>query len=127
MYKRQGVYAVKWKKPVAIIALIVASPYIMKAIRCLFGVLGAFVVWLAFNASPSPPVPEIKHGEFPFHLVYEIKGEQKEIVDTLICDYDGVAVTANGKIRRWKMSMASGSDTKEVFLATVYDLSLIHI
>lgn len=58
--------------------------------------------------SPNPPRPEIKYGEFPFKLVYEINGEQKTIEDTLICEYDGLNITEAGKYLKWKRRLFSG-------------------
>ena len=43
-----------------------------------------------------PTKPKIKHGEFPFELVYEYKGEQVTITDTIICDYDGYSFSLDG-------------------------------
>lgn len=57
----------------------------------------------------SPKKPTIKHGEFPFCLIYEINGETIEVKDTLICDYDGlIADAAQGIYRKWKSSLKSG-------------------
>lgn len=89
----------------------------------LITVLIAFVAMLAYttiwpwatmffgiSSFPNPTKPEITHGEFPFHLVYEINGETKVIEDTLICEYDGIGMNeGNGKYRKWKESLASGN------------------
>lgn len=45
------------------------------------------VLWNMFFVYPDKPIQ--KNGEFPFELIYEYKGEQKIIKDTLICEYDG--------------------------------------
>ena len=36
-----------------------------------------------------PSKPKVKTGEFPFELVYEYKGEQVTITDTIVCEYAG--------------------------------------
>ena len=49
-----------------------------------------------------PSKPKIKHGEFPFELVYEYKGEQKTITDTIICKYEGDSFALDGgNSRNW--------------------------
>jgi len=52
---------------------------------------------------PNPPSPKIKHGEFNFELKYSILGEEKSIVDTLVCDFEGFEVIAVGgpKVRKY--------------------------
>lgn len=69
-----------------------------------------------FEVGESPP--EIKYGEFPFKLVYEVDGERKEIEDTLICEFDGFDWNeANGRYRKWKRRLASGNN--EILLFNV--------
>ena len=46
-----------------------------------------FVGVVVFNMLQIPSKPNIEHGEFEFELVYEYKGEQDTIKDTIICDY----------------------------------------
>ena len=59
-----------------------------------------------FNAvevfSNPPPEPAVQYAEFPFNLVYELDGENIEVVDVYVCEYDGVAFTSNGWMRKWK-------------------------
>ena len=43
-----------------------------------------------------PSKPKEKHGEFPFLLVYEYKGEEFAIKDTIICNYDGYSFSLEG-------------------------------
>ena len=50
-----------------------------------------------------PSKPKEKHGEFPFELVYEYKGEKITIKDTITCDYEGTSfVLDGGNKRNWK-------------------------
>lgn len=43
-----------------------------------------------------PQKPIVKHGEFPFELVYEYKGKQYILKDTIICDYEGYSWSLDG-------------------------------
>jgi len=57
---------------------------------------------------PNPPLPEIRYGEFPFRLEYEINGERVVVEDTIICKFDGIETTVNGKYIKWKLYFKSG-------------------
>lgn len=49
-----------------------------------------------------PAKPKVKHGEFPFELVYEYKGNKITIRDTIICDYDGYSYALeSGNTNDW--------------------------
>ena len=64
----------------------------------------------------NPPKPEITHGEFPFHLTYEIDGQFFEVEDTLICNFDGFGVNeARGKYRQWESHLESGNTRITLF------------
>jgi hypothetical protein len=99
-------------------------PIIMIAILSYFS-YPWIAIYIGIHLEPNPPSPDIKYGEFPFRLEYEINGERKVIEDTLICEYDGIGSDeAQGKYRTWKRRLASGneritlqkiSDTKEIF------------
>ena len=75
----------------------------------------ATLPWVAIGMHsfflPSPPMPEINYGEFPFKLVYEVNGEQKVIEDTLICEYDGIVVGSGEKFLKWKSWLDSGKNS----------------
>ena len=63
--------------------------------------------WLA----PNPPKPEIKYGEFPFVLIYELDGEVKVIQDVVVCEFDGFKSHGEaGKYRKWKSHLKSGKE-----------------
>ena len=54
------------------------------------------------------PKPAVKYAEFPFTLIYEVKGEQKTISDVIVCEYDGTKVLGEaGKYRQWKSYIKS--------------------
>ena len=58
----------------------------------------------------EPKKPEIVREEFSFMLIYKINGEWIVIVDTFICDFDGIGVDeGRGKYRKWKSKLASGN------------------
>ena len=64
-----------------------------------------------YFSNPNPPIPEIKYGEFPFRLEYEINGQRVVVEDTIICKFDGVGVSwgiGDGKYLKWKAYLASG-------------------
>jgi len=65
-----------------------------------------FIYWTVL--SPNPPMPEIRYGEFPFRLEYELNGESFIVEDTLICEFDGVWNSGMGKYLQWKMRLLSG-------------------
>lgn len=77
---------------------------------------------------PGPGVPEIKYGEFPFRLEYELNGQRHIVEDIVICEFDGYGMnTAEGKYRKWKTRLASGqeritllklSETEEIYFPT---------
>lgn len=80
-------------------------------------IVAYFTVWpwaqlaLGISLLPNPSKPEIRYGEFPFRLVYELDGETKAIEDTLICEYDGIGMNEGiGKFRKWKVHFASGNE-----------------
>ena len=86
-----------------------------------------YLPWLPFQiAYDSPPKPKIKYGEFPFEITYEIDGEVKTVQDVLICEYDGVKLTANGKYRKWKQYLKSNKN-EEYFFVTEKDGIKIYI
>ncbi|HBE78666.1 MAG TPA: hypothetical protein DDW65_12960 [Firmicutes bacterium] len=73
-----------------------------------------FLPWvllgLGIILSPNPPSPIIKHGEFPFHLVYEAKGKRYTIDDKIICDFAGMSMDeGNGKYIKWEEHLANGN------------------
>lgn len=68
-------------------------------------------IYIGNLLGPNPPRPEIKYGEFPFRLEYEINGQQKAIEDILICEFNGFGVDeGRGKYRKWTEKLASGEE-----------------
>ena len=100
---------------------------IRKVLLIILGVIvatfvGVFIlpwVFLAFGTTfllPNPPMPEIRYGEFPFRLEYEINGEIVIVEDIVICKFDGVGAGTNGKYLKWKQYLASDKDENSVML-----------
>ena len=81
--------------------------------KILAGVLVVLVLGVAFLQFASggilgemlfdrPAKPKVKHGEFPFQLVYEFEGQQYTVNETIVCDYKGVSFALDGgNTRDW--------------------------
>ena len=67
-------------------------------------------LWLKIELYKIPITAEIEQGEFPFTLTYEISGQEKQIEDTIICDYVDFhqGGMANSYIE-WNMKLDSGN------------------
>ena len=84
------------KKIIKIIIIILAILFIGFIIINLLPFLCFIGVVLYSMFIDVPAKPEVKHGEFPFELVYEYKGEQITIKDTIVCDYEGISWSLEG-------------------------------
>jgi hypothetical protein len=70
-----------------------------------------FVGIVVFNMLIVPEKPNVEHGEFTFELVYEYKGEQLTISDTIVCDYDGYSFSLEGgNTRDWTCEFKNNDD-----------------
>ena len=75
----------------------------------------AVVLWSMFVDVPSKP--KVKHGEFPFKLVYEYKGEQLTIEDTIVCDYEGISWSLDGgNSRDWNCDFGKDEEYGEYYI-----------
>ena len=64
-----------------------------------------------------PSKPKVKHGEFPFELVYEYKGEQITIKDTIVCDYDGYSWSLDGgNSRDWTCDLKNDNEYGQYYI-----------
>lgn len=94
------------RKVLLIIGLIALSATILVGFSYLFVLSGAIFM---FNS--TPPAPEIKYGEFPISITYELNGETKIIEDTIICEFDGFEnMGSAGKYRKWKSRLKSKNE-----------------
>ena len=72
-----------------------------------------------------PAKPKLKHGEFPFELVYEYKGEQYTLKDTIVCDYEGKSWSLDGgSSRAWTCEFSNDDEYGHYYIdkANVPDL-----
>jgi hypothetical protein len=90
------------KSLIAVIVGITVTPLIIIA-------LVVVVAKIALIFNPLPPT--IKHGEFPFHLKYEMNGKTYDVNDTVVCDFDRIAVVSESivKKRMWEEHLKSGT------------------
>ena len=64
-----------------------------------------------------PAQPKVKHGEFPFELVYEYKGNQYTINDTIVCDYDGYSWSLEGgNSRDWTCELSKDDEYGQYYI-----------
>ena len=64
-----------------------------------------------------PAKPKVKHGEFPFELVYEYKGEQITIKDTIVCDYEGNSWSLDGgNSRDWNCEFSKDDEYGQYYI-----------
>ena len=67
-----------------------------------------------------PSKPNVKHGEFPFELVYEYKGEQYTIKDTIVCDYKGYSWSLEGgNSRDWECELSKDNEYGQYIIETI--------
>lgn len=94
------------KKTIIIVSIIFSSLFVLLIFGFLFILSGAFAILY-----PDPPEPQIKYGEFPFKLTYELNGEILVIEDVVICEYDGIeSLGTAGKQRKWTRKLKSGNE-----------------
>lgn len=87
-------------------------------------ILLALIFVFSFSGCKNVSEPEIKEGEFPFEIVYEINGETIKINDIYVCEFDGFDWNEGvGKHRKWKGYIKS-SGAKELILLEDGDLKL---
>ena len=82
------------KKMSVILMILIVGLIVVFALPFLWFV--GMVLYNMFIDIPSKP--KVEHGEFSFRLVYEYKGEQVTITDTIVCDYDGYSFSLEGII-----------------------------
>ena len=64
-----------------------------------------------------PSKPKVKHGEFSFELIYEYKGEQVTITDTIVCDYDGYSFSLEGgNSRDWTCEFKNNENYGQYYI-----------
>ncbi len=72
-----------------------------------------------------PSKPKVKHGEFPFELVYEYKGERQTIKETITCDYEGYSWTLDGgNSRDWNCEFEKDSEYGQYIIDNINERDL---
>ena len=101
------------KKIIKIIIILIVGFIVICALPFIYFVL--VVLYSRFIDIPSKP--EVKHGEFPFELVYEYKGEQITIKDTIVCDYDGYSWSLEGgNSRDWICNLQNDDEYGQYYV-----------
>ena len=94
------------KKIITILSIIGIVGIIIISLFYLFILSGAFAIFM-----PKPPAHQIKHGEFPFTITYEVNNEVKVYEDAVICEYEGIESWGTaGKYRKWSRKLKSGNE-----------------
>ena len=95
------------KRVILILTIIVIGIILICALPFLYFI--GVILYSKFIDVPAKP--KVKHGEFPFELVYEYKGEQKRIKDTIICDYEGNSWSLDGgSSRNWNCEFSNDDE-----------------
>ena len=101
------------KKIIKIVLIIVVGIIIIIALPFIYLILE--ILYRMFIDVPS--VPKEKHGEFPFELVYEYKGEQITIKDTIVCDYEGYSWSLEGgNSRDWTCEFGKDDEYGQYYI-----------
>lgn len=79
--------------------------------KILFVILIFLLISVCLLGCEKPLPPTIKHGEFPFHLKYELNGKVYDINDTVVCEFRDISSNSGfGYIRTWDENLKSGTD-----------------
>ena len=101
------------KRILIILAILVIGFIIISLLPFLYFVGG--ILYSMFIDVPAKP--EVKHGEFPFELVYEYKGEQITIKDTIVCDYEGNSWSLEGgNSRDWTCEFSKDDEYGQYYI-----------
>ena len=101
------------KKIIIIIIILIVGFIVICALPFLYFV--GVILYSMFIDMPSKP--KVKHGEFPFELVYEYKGEQHTIKDTIVCDYEGTSWSLEGgNSRDWNCEFSKDEEYGQYYI-----------
>ena len=113
------------KKIIKRIIIILAIIFIGFIIICALPFLGFIAVILYSMFIDYPAKPKEKHGEFPFELVYEYKGEQTTIKDTIVCDYEGYSWSLEGgNSRDWNCELSKDNEYGQYIIDNINNQDL---
>ena len=103
------------KKPVKIALKILGILLAAIVVLTIIAHIPWILVLCAYFFAENPVKPEIRYGEFDYSIVYELNGETKTINDTLVCEYDGISRSLEGKSIQWK-SYIKGTKDQDNYL-----------
>ena len=104
------------KKTIKIILILIVGFIIICALPFLYFV--GVILYSIFIDIPAKP--KVKHGEFPFELIYQYKGEQYTIKDTIVCDYDGYSWSLDGgNSRDWTCEFSKDDGYGQYIIDTI--------
>jgi len=109
------------KRIITIILILIIGFIVICSLPFIYFIL--VVLYSMFIDVPSKP--KVKHGEFPFELVYEYKGEQITLKDTIVCDYEGNSWSLDGgNSRDWNCEFSNDDEYGQYYIdkANVPDL-----
>ncbi|MBO4732976.1 MAG: hypothetical protein J5662_00725 [Clostridia bacterium] len=89
-----------------------------KKLFCIFISL-LFVLLIAGCKRKNAPAPQIKKGEFPFTVKYDIGDNNYSINDTVVCCFDGYDHSNSFSFindRRWSQNLKSGEEYRRVLI-----------
>ena len=88
--------------------------FVIAALAFLWYASGGILGEILFD---RPSTPDIKHGEFPFELVYEYNNEQFTIQETIICDYQGISYAVDGgNYRDWDCYITNNNEYGQYYI-----------
>ena len=89
-----------------IVLLIFIAPILM--------IGGPILGEIIFN---RPSKPKVKHGEFPFELVYEYNNEQFTVKEAIVCDFEGISFSPEGgNDRDWNCYITDNTEYGQYYL-----------
>ena len=101
------------KKIIQILLIIFIGFIVISVLPFIYFIL--IILYSMFIDVPS--VPKVKHGEFPFELIYEYRGEQITIEDTIVCDYEGKSWSLDGgSSRDWKCEFSKDDEYGQYYI-----------
>ena len=101
------------KKIIIIIIILLVGFIVICALPFLYFV--GVILYSMFIDIPSKP--KVKHGEFPFELVYEYKGERHAIKDIIVCDYEGTSWSLEGgNSRDWNCEFSKDEEYGQYYI-----------
>jgi hypothetical protein len=110
-----------FKKIIIIIIILIVGFIVISSLPFLYFVV--VILYSMFIDMPAPP--KVKHGEFPFELVYEYKGERRTIEDVIVCDYEGISWSLEGgNSRDWNCDFQKDNEYGQYIIDNINERDL---